>query len=505
MNNQLRNYFRAGYAGIFLTTYEESRVEAELKAIADSIEFGLFVWDIKRGLAGPIPNNRSEDVPVFGDETADPLNMLERITKLPERVVVVAKDFHLFVAESNPMMIRALKNTLDIFRLSNRRFVIMGCRFQLCPELEKEFTPVEFSLPTREELKGIIGNIAQSAGITLNGNSDDILDAASGLTTLEAADAAALAVIETDKQSLPASIVAREKSNAVKKTGLLEIVPPKITLDDIGGLEYLKEDLAANKGAFGKAARDYGLPSPRPLLCVGQPGTGKSLTASACGAIFGVPLLRLEAGKLFGSLVGESERNWRTAFATMKAISPCCVHIDEIDGLFSGAQSSGQTDGGTTARVIKAILQDMQFNSEGIFFVFTANDIDHLPDPLIDRCDVWFVDLPTQTEREAIWRIHIAKRGRKPENYSVSLLASLTDGFTGRQIEQIWCKALKQAFNDGGREPTDKDINEVSKRFVATSVTMASVIEARRQRLKNRATPASKPEPGLDRSVNRKL
>lgn len=503
MNNTIRNYFRAGYAGLFLQSYEEGRVEAELKAIADSIEFKLYNWDIKNGLTGPVPSSPDEQLHAFSD-TQDPLTLLEQVNKLPERSVVLAKDFHLFVAEANPMMIRAVKEMLNVARTNLRRFVILGCAFKLCPELEKEFTAVDFALPSREELKGVIGTIAQSAGILINGNGDAIYDAASGMTTTEAADAAALAVIESDSKEISPVVVAREKAGVVKKNGLLEIIPPTVGLDDIGGLEYLKADLYEKRNLFSRAAKSYGLPSPRPILCVGQSGTGKSLTATACGKIFGVPTLRLEAGKLFGSLVGESERNWRSCFATAKAIAPCILWCDEIDGLLSGAQSSGQTDGGTTARVIKAILQDLQYSADGIFFFSTANDVDNLPDPFIDRCDVWFVDLPTQSEREAIWKIHIAKRGRKPDDYSIPLLAKLTEGFSGRQIEQLWIKSLILAFNDSGREPTNEDVNVASERFVPTSKTMAKVIEARRARLQNRAMPASKPDV-REQSSHRKL
>jgi SpoVK/Ycf46/Vps4 family AAA+-type ATPase len=177
--------------------------------------------------------------------------------------------------------------------------------------------------------------------------------------------------------------------------------------------------------------------------------------------------------------------------------------IDEVDGLFCGAQSSGQTDSGVTNRVIKAILQDMQMNSEGIFYVFTANDIDGLPDPLIDRLDVWSVDLPNHTERRAIWNIHIAKRNRDPKKFGIEELATVTDGFSGRQIEQVWLKAMTLAFNDKAREPRNADILTAASRFIATSITMAAAIERRRTRLKDRATPASAPE--VKASAVRKL
>ena len=136
----------------------------------------------------------------------------------------------------------------------------------------------------------------------------------------------------------------------------------------------------------------------------------------------------------------------------------------------------------------------MQFNGEGIFFVFTANDIDGLPDPLIDRLDVWSVDLPTDAEREAIWRIHIGKANRDPKAYDIPSLAKATAGYSGRQIQQVWFKAMTTAFNAERREATNADIIEATKRFVATAVTMSEAIDARRKRLHNRATPASRPE-----------
>ena len=507
MNQQLKNMFRAGYSGTYLTAWEEQRVEAEIASIAKDIGFGLYVWTVTDGLIGPVgdpePKQFSE---ADGTMPMSPPGLLDMMNKcLPEKSIVIAKDFHLFINESNPLMIRKAKDCLQRARENNRRLVVLGCRFQLCPELEKEFASVDFSLPDKEQLRVVLVGIAEEAGITLNGNTDSILDASSGMTTTEAADAFALAVIESGGHDIPPAIVHREKANAVKKSGILEVVPPRIKLEDIGGLQRLTAELWEKRNLFTKAARDYGLQSPRGVLVCGNAGTGKSLTASACGSIFNVPLLKLDAGRLFGSLVGESERNWRTVFSTAKTISPCILWIDEADGLFAGGKSSGQTDGGTTSRVLKSILQDMQFNSEGIFYFFTANDIDGFPDPLIDRLDIWSVDLPNQAERESIWKIHIAKRKRSPEQFDLPGIAALTDGFSGRQIEQVWLKALTIAFNDGGREPTNDDVTNAAGQFVPTSKTMAEQIDARRRRLANRAKPASEPEVVVPLNKARKL
>jgi SpoVK/Ycf46/Vps4 family AAA+-type ATPase len=492
MKNQITNYVRAGYPGLYLVSHEEQRVGSEFKAVVKDLNgsakadarWSLYAWSFTEGIVN------TEDGASIGD-TQDPLEMLKAIASIPERSIIMLRDFHMFLAEPNPLLFRMLKDALALAETTNRVLVIVGCQLKLPAELEKEITVVEYKLPDREQLREVIEEVATGAKIKLNGNTEKILDAASGLTTIEAKNAVALSIIESS--DISADIISREKANTVKKNGLLEIIEPNIGLDDIGGLENLKRDLSEKRNLFTKDAREYGLPTPRGQLYVGQPGTGKSLCATATGGIFDIPLVKLEAGRIFGSLVGESERNWRAAFATAKAISPCVLWIDEVDGLFSGAESSGKTDGGTTARVVKAILQDMQFNGEGIFFVFTANDIDGLPDPLIDRLDVWSVDLPTSTEREAIWSIHIAKRGRDAKKFKLSEFSEVTDGFSGRQIEQLWLKAMTRAFNSK-REPSVKDVIEASKAFVPTSVTMKDAIERRRKRLENRATPASNAE-----------
>ncbi len=478
----IQDKIRAGYPGLYLVSHEEQRCEWMLATVAASIGYGLHAWSVGAG-------RHDTKTDTVYDE-ADPISVLEAVPSLPQRTILLLRDYHLFLTgDPNPLLLRKLKDALLHAKTANKTLVLLGATLRLPLELEKLISVVEFALPGRLELGDVLVAMRESTGIGFD-DRELIIDALSGLTTNEAEDALALAVIETG--AFTPAVIQREKAQVVKKSGLLEIMESTVRAEDIGGLELLKEDILSKRNLFSREARAYGLPSPRGYLTVGQPGTGKSLTAQACGNIFGLPLLRLEAGRLFGSLVGESERNWRTAFATAKAISPCILWIDEVDGLFSGAKSSGSTDGGTTNRVIKAILQDMQFNGDGILFFFTANDIDGLPDPLVDRLDVWSVDLPNSYERCDIWGLHIEKRGRKAAAYDLIKLAQLTEGFSGRQIEQVWLKAMTLAFNDGMREPEMKDAEAAAAKFVATSVTMGEALEARRKRLANRATPASK-------------
>lgn len=501
MRDKIKTYLRAGYACLYASSYEEERVANDIMVIAKDMKYAVWNWTATAGLISPdgglVEKTKDPTLAMLAFCAMENTNGTEgRFVKT--KSIVLLRDFHLHLKKSDPVLIRAIKEAIISGRATNRHLIIVGCQLHLPPELEKEVTVIGFSLPSREELKamadGTIDAAANSGKKIKIKDMDLLLDAGSGLTTMEFADALAFSII--DKDAVDPALIGRIKSDTIKKNGILELIDRTVSMDDIGGLDMLKADLYSKRKAFTKAARDYGLPTPRALLCVGNPGTGKSLTAQAAGGIFGVPLLRLEAGRLFGGLVGESESNWRTTFATAKAIAPVVFWIDEVDGLFAGSES-GASDGGTTSRVIKAIIQDMQFNAEGIFFVFTANDIDSLPDPLVDRCEIWNVELPNYVEREAIWKIHIAKRQRNPDDFLTKTFAFQTSGFSGRQIEQAWLAAMTAAFNDGAREPRNEDVLDVLKLFVPTSKTMADKIARRRERLKDCARQASSPEPEL--------
>lgn len=502
---KIRNYFKAGYAGLFLTSYEEKRVERELAAIATEIGFDLYTYTITDSLVGPIgkvENGKPVAPNTFNGQDGGPLDpvgvldmMIPKDGKLvlPEKSIILAKDYHFFVADPNPVLIRKMKDALDAGRATNRHFVIVGCQFKIVPELEKEFTPVEFQLPDREQLEGIAAEIAESAGIALNGNREKLSDAASGMTTIEAADAFALAVVESGHSDIPATIVSREKCGVVKKSGLLEIIDVRDTVDDIGGNQGIKDWIGKRRKAFTKEAKAYGLPVPRGLLLVGIPGCGKSQFARAIASILDEPILKLDAGKLFGSLVGESERNLRSVIATAEAVSPCVLMVDEIEKGLSGSKSSGSTDGGTSARVFGTFLQWMNDKTAPVFVVATANDITQLPPEFLRKGrfdELFFVDLPDDDERADIFRIHIGKRQRKPDDFDLPALSKLTQGFTGAEIEAVVVEAMFTSF-DRGTELSMEDITQAVSGTVPLSRTMAAQVEALRNWATGRARKAS--------------
>jgi SpoVK/Ycf46/Vps4 family AAA+-type ATPase len=328
-----------------------------------------------------------------------------------------------------------------------------------------------------------------------------LIDAARGLTTTEAEDAFALSVVECGE--LNPVVIAREKAQAVKKNGLLELIETGESLASIGGLDLLKDWLLKRREAFTPRAKQYGLPMPKGVLMLGIPGCGKSLTAKATASVFGVPLLRLDAGRIFAGLVGQSESNLRAVIQTAEAIAPCVLWIDELEKGFAGSRSSGSTDGGTSSRVFGSFISWMQEKRSPVFIVATANDVSQLPPEMLRKGrwdELFFVDLPTREEREAIWNIQIAKFNRDAGGFDIRQLAKATDSFTGSEIEQVFIEALYRAFEQE-QEPTDLTIGTVLVDFVPLSKLMGESMTVLRTWAKGRARPATTPP--AERSTRR--
>jgi hypothetical protein len=496
------HYLQAGYPGLYLVSPEEQRIEAELKTALQHLNrdreanerYQLCYWSVVDGLV----NTQSKQV----HNANDPLDVLQVIGEQPERTIFLLKDYHLFLQDPNPIVVRKLKDALLEGKTRQKPIIIVGCRLVLPPELEREITVVEFALPGKEALRHVLGGILESAGIKdlAPQQQEHAIDAARGLTTIEAESAFALSFVQT--RTIDALVVAREKAQAVKKSGLLEIIETRESLDSIGGLDVLKDWLLKRRNAFTQRAVDYGLPPTKGLLILGIAGTGKSLSAKVAARVFGVPLLKLDAGRLYGGLVGQSEANLRSVIQTAEAVAPCCLWLDELEKGLAGSKTSGSTDGGTSARMLGSLLSWMQEKTANVFVVATANDVSQLPPELL-RAGRWdqmfFVDLPNQTEREAIWTIQILKHGRNPVDFDSVQLARASDGLTGSEIEAVFIESLYDAF-DRESEPTDLDIASALTDFVPLSRTMAEQISALRTWALGRArfaTSSAATEPKL--------
>jgi hypothetical protein len=485
MRQRLSNYIRSGHSGLYIVSAEEHRVEAELKAVTAALGYGLCAWSTADGLV----NTADGAVTPCGD----PLEAMSAVAALADNTLVLLRDFHMFLQDGNPVLVRAVKNCLAEGKSHGRCVVVLGCRMAVPPELEKEFTVLDFSLPGKAELGVVLDGVCDCAKTRrLKADAREAaLDAATGLTTVEAENAFALSIVES--KAISPQIIYREKAQTVKKGGLLEFVDAQETLEGVGGLDLLKNWLIQRKNAFGPKAREYGLPSPKGLLIIGIPGTGKSLTAKATASVFQRPLLKLDVGRLFGGLVGQSEGNLRSVIQTAEAIAPSVLWIDEIEKGFNGSKSSGISDGGTASRVFGSFVSWMQERTAPVFVVATANDVTQLPPEFLRKGrwdEQFFVDLPNAEEREAIWRIQIAKYGRKPDRFDVVRLARETEGLTGSEIEQAFIDAMYAAF-DSGKDPTDAVIAKVLEDLVPLSKLMSEQINALRKWAAGRARPAT--------------
>ena len=486
MKDHLIRYARAGYAGLFCCTAEEVRAEAEVKAVAEALGRPLHAWSLTTGFV----DTSSGTVLTC----PDPVAALEAVEAIEGDCLVLLRDFAALLKDRDPVLVRKLRDTLRHAKASGKLLLLLGVWKPLPPELERELTRLDLALPGPELLGELLDQLLSNAGI---GNPpseirEAVIRAATGLTTMEAENAFALSLIEAD--TIQPSLVAREKAHALRSGGLLEVIETEATLDAIGGLENLKAWLIQRGEAFTERARTYGLPVPKGMLVLGVPGTGKSLTAKATASVFGVPLLKLDAGRLFGGLVGQSEANVRSVIQTAEAISPCVLWIDEIEkGLGGAGDSGGSTDGGTSARVFGTMLNWLQDKTAPVFVVATANDVSKLPPEMLRKGrwdELWFVDLPDTRERTAIWDLVIAKYGRQVTAYDPVVLARASELHTGAEIEAAFVEALHRAFAED-REPGELDLGEVLNESVPLAVSMSESIERLRHWAKGRARHAS--------------
>jgi SpoVK/Ycf46/Vps4 family AAA+-type ATPase len=243
--------------------------------------------------------------------------------------------------------------------------------------------------------------------------------------------------------------VIQEKTQIIRKTGILDYYHSSESFKDVGGLGNLIDWFKARAPVFSGTLRYTGLPQPKGVLLVGVPGCGKSLSAKALAGAWGVPLVRLDVGSIFGSLVGSSEANLRQAIQTAEAVSPCILWVDEVEKGFAGVQAP--FGGGVTARVFGSFLTWLQDKKSPVFVVATANDLGGIPSEFLCKGrfdEVFFVGLPTKEQREIIFDIHLSKRKRDPGQFDLKTLAEVSDRFSGAEIEQAVISGLFRAFEE---------------------------------------------------------
>lgn len=499
------NLVNAGFPYIYIASYEEERITDVIKSTLNDKEFikserKLYVWTQTEGLI-------CDDTKIR--DTQDPQKAIEKVEKSTEDAIYIFKDFYIYFGgdrNSRPdyAVIRKLRDIIPSLKSSRKTVVFVSPKLVIPCDMEKEISILDFSLPTEEDIENILNNlIAGLSPESINLTEDEKLllsRSALGLTMQEAENAFCRAIVNLKGLNIDAiSIIHEEKNQVIKKTGVLEFVKSDLDINDIGGLDNLKKWLIRRNNSWSERAKQYNLPAPKGMLITGIPGCGKSLTAKAMSAIWNLPLLKLDMGKIFGGIVGSSEENMRKAIATAEAVAPSILWVDEIEKGFSGLKSGG--DSGTSARVFGTFLTWMQEKTAPVFVIATANDISSLPPELLRKGrfdEIFFVDLPTSKEREKIFSVHLNKRIKNSDiKHEIEVndklcneLSEASVGYVGAEIEQIIIAAMYEAFY-AERGLKKEDVLKAIRETVPLSSTQREQILALREWAKERAVLAT--------------
>ncbi|MCA8997363.1 MAG: AAA family ATPase [Planctomycetaceae bacterium] len=486
--NDLRKRILAGYPVLLLRTYEESRWEGELAELALELERGLVVWSLTSG-AQPTISSES-------DNSRDVIEFLSQVeVAYPDEHLFLLKDAHLTFA--NPATVRKIRDLIPRLRQQAKTLLLMAPVDDLPVELFKDVTVVDLPIPGPDEIRGELQRIiAEPNAVVLEPSpreEDRLVQAVLGLTLAEARNAF-LKVLQANEEVTDEIFVqlVAEKRHMVQGSNLLEFFDLEEGIDDIGGLDGLKEWILQRANAFTSDAASRGISNPKGVLLAGVQGCGKSLSAKAIARILGFPLVRMDLGALMESTRGASEQNLRDVLKLMEMISPSVLWLEEIDKAFAGVMDENSEDP-TLARLLGRFLTWLQEHTAPVFVVATANNVSSLPPEILRRGrfdELFFVDLPNYHERQSIFSIHLSKRGWKPEKFDLDTLSTTTEGYSGSEIEQIVNSAVIESFAQG-RVPTMDDLNEARERTVPLSVTMEDEIFHLREWARTRCRPAT--------------
>jgi hypothetical protein len=464
---------RARYPIIYIPTTEEERVESAIARIAkEQNNRPIYIWDFVDGYQGN-PNDH-------GYGKRNPLQALEFIDKLAPDLsgVFILRDFHRFLEDVS--VARKLRNLARKLKSEPKNIILLSPQITIPTDLSEAIVILEFPLPAAAEIQAEIHRLLPTVDRDLTPkNLNDLVRACQGLSIDRIRRVLARAIADRGKiQPDDVELVLAEKRQTIRQTQILDFYPAKEQITDIGGLDNLKDWLIRRGGSFSDRARAYGLPYPRGLLLVGIQGTGKSLTAKAISHHWYLPLLRLDVGRLFGGLVGESESRTRQTIQLAEALAPCVLWIDEIDKGFAGVDSKG--DSGTASRVFGTFITWMAEKTSPVFVVATANNIQSLPPEMIRKGrfdEIFFVGLPSQTERKEIFTVHLTKlRPQHLSRYDIDRLAYETPDFSGAEIEQTLIEAMHIGFSEN-RDFTTDDILAAASQIIPLAIAAQEQIQ----------------------------
>jgi AAA+ superfamily predicted ATPase len=456
---------------IYVISDEEERAEYLMrKLMRDPLQRIVYIWDFVNGF------DTSSSLGASRRNPMDALGKLENL--LPETpCLLILKDFSRFLSEIN--ITRQIRNLLPLLRRQPKTIVVLSSINEIPEELKDIFVVLKLEKPTRFEISVEMSRLLKVFNISINERQfENLINASLGLPLEKIRQVFCKSIIYNDtfnNQTL--DLLFLEKEKLLNQQGFLEFCKTSTNFQQIGGLDAVKTWVNLRKMNFSEKAKNYGLPIPKGVLLVGVQGTGKSLIAKALGKEWSLPLFRLDLGRLFGGIVGESEKRVRKMIEIIESLSHCILWIDEIDKSFQFINQGG--DSGTTNRVLSTLLTWLAEKQSSVFVVATANNLQVLQLELIRKGrfdEIFFLDLPTYDERQIIFQVHL--KTFRPETwqyYDIEALSHNTLNFSGAEIKQVIIEAMYFAFNQK-RDFTSQDIMLQIKNTVPLATLNSQII-----------------------------
>ncbi len=497
----IQDYIAAGYPLLYLYTTEELKTLNMLKQVAFNTDASLIVtFDTSNGL----------QCYYIKDEPDDSLQKIEKQLNVAKRDTiekaikfiienigeiksfVIFKDMHNVF---NQEITRMLKNLLYIIKTEQKPINILFISpiLHIPTEIEKEVVTIDIPLPTKEEINNILEEFIFTMGISISDLlKGKFIEGLNGLTETEISNLISYCCIdEVNLTETDLNTIITQKQQLIKKGGILEFIRLNETIEDIGGLEALKNWLKIKKTIFDKLekARRYGVDIPKGVLLYGMPGCGKSLAAKAIATYFEFPLLRLDIGMILGQYLGQSEENIRKAIKLAESVAPCILWIDELEKAFAGVSGTQNGNSETSTRIFGTILTWMQEKVKPVFVVATANDISGMPTELMRKGrfdEIFFVDFPSEAEAIDILKKHLKRRlvnrlqdktDKALESIDFKKIAKKTKEFSGADIEAVVKEVIEDSFVNEIENITDNHFINKIENFKPISVSMGDKIK----------------------------
>lgn len=493
MIEKISQYMDAGYPILYMNTFEE--LKGVKSIISASGARQVLSWSYAEGLV-LYKNGEAQDL-YKNDLAKTPIAIVleqllaDSLYELKGKVIVF-KDIHHYLEE--PEVISLLKQLVNKINLgADFSIIFLSPIVKIPKELEKFITIIEAEYMGYDAIRKEIVDFIEYQELPKVADKllDELAMAFKGLTKFEINNLLALAYANDGELTrADLGLIFEQKKQMIMKSGILEMVNVKESVDDIGGLENLKEWFAKKAKVIKNIheAEKFGVDMPKGVLIAGVPGCGKSLNAKVASTLFEVPLLRMDMGRLMGKYVGESEGNMRRAIALSEAISPCVLWIDELEKAFAGINGHGGSE--VTVRLFGNFLTWMQDKESPVFVVATANNIMDLPPELMRKGrfdEIYFVGLPKADERKKILQIHIKKRRPKDlAGIDLDKLVGKTEGYSGADLEGVVKDAVEDAFANGKQAVTTDDILRMIENTHSLSEIMKEPLEKMNKEYKER-------------------